>query len=53
MFTVVIEMEPDGGHALHGDLPHADPAGRQVHEDMGFEAGWGAAVDQLVELMGG
>jgi hypothetical protein len=30
---------------------HVDPAGRDAHAAMGFEAGWGAALDQLVELM--
>ena len=54
VFTAVIEMEPDGtGTRYTAVCRHADSAGRQVHEDMGFEAGWGAALDQLVELMGG
>lgn len=32
-------------------VTHADEAGRKQHEAMGFEQGWGAAFDQLVELM--
>ncbi len=52
VFTVVIEMEPtDGGTHYTATVRHADEAGRQVHEEMGFQAGWGAALDQLVELM--
>ena len=54
VFTVVIELEPAGdGTRYTAVCRHADSAGRQVHEDMGFQAGWGAALDQLVELMGG
>lgn len=52
-FTAVVSMEPhgDGGtkysvHAIHGD-----EAARKKHADMGFEHGWGAALDQLVELV--
>jgi uncharacterized protein YndB with AHSA1/START domain len=53
-FTAVIELEPvAGGTRYTATVRHADSAGRQVHEEMGFEAGWGAALDQLVELMGG
>ncbi len=52
VFTAVIEMEPsNGGTHYTATVRHADEAGRQVHEDMGFEAGWGAALDQLIELM--
>lgn len=51
-FTAMIELEPDGDGALYtATVRHADPEGRQVHADMGFEAGWGAALDQLVDLM--
>jgi uncharacterized protein YndB with AHSA1/START domain len=30
---------------------HQDAAGKQTHEDMGFQVGWGIALDQLVELL--
>ena len=54
VFTAFIELEPvEGGTRYTATVRHADAAGRQVHEEMGFEAGWGAALDQLVELMGG
>jgi uncharacterized protein YndB with AHSA1/START domain len=54
VFTAVIEMEPAGsGTRYTATVRHADAAGRTVHEDMGFHAGWGAALDQLVEVMGG
>lgn len=29
---------------------HKDEAARKQHQEMGFEQGWGAALDQLVEL---
>jgi uncharacterized protein YndB with AHSA1/START domain len=31
---------------------HASPEARRKHEEMGFERGWGTALDQLVELVG-
>ena len=30
---------------------HPSPEAREKHEQMGFHHGWGAALDQLVELM--
>ena len=30
---------------------HLDPAMRKEHDEMGFQDGWGAVFDQLVELM--
>ena len=30
---------------------HGDEEGRKQHEAMGFHAGWGAALDQLVALI--
>jgi uncharacterized protein YndB with AHSA1/START domain len=52
LFTAVIEMEPiDTGTRYTATVRHADAEGRRAHADMGFEAGWGAALDQLVELM--
>jgi len=30
---------------------HGDEAARNKHEEMGFHHGWGAALDQLVDLM--
>ncbi len=54
VFTAVIEMEPLGdGTRYTATVRHADAAGCKVHDDMGFQAGWGAALDQLVEVMGG
>ena len=28
---------------------HSDEASRKQHEDMGFQAGWGKALEHLVE----
>jgi hypothetical protein len=30
---------------------HSDDASRKKHEEMGFHAGWGKALEQLVEHM--
>lgn len=32
---------------------HVDIAGRDAHAAMGFNAGWNAALNQLVEMMQG
>ncbi|MBC7842938.1 MAG: SRPBCC family protein [Gemmatimonadaceae bacterium] len=50
--TAIVTIEPEGsGTKYTAHVMHTDPASRQKHADMGFEAGWGAAFDQLVELM--
>lgn len=52
-FTARIEIEPaaDGGTRYRAIAMHANEAGCKQHADMGFEHGWGAALDQLVALM--
>jgi uncharacterized protein YndB with AHSA1/START domain len=52
LFTAVISLEPSEGGTKYTALAiHADEAGRDAHAAMGFHAGWGAALDQLVALM--
>ncbi|MFG0328994.1 MAG: SRPBCC family protein [Phycisphaerales bacterium] len=49
--TAIILLEPEGeGTRYTAIARHADPEARAKHEAMGFEPGWGAALDQLVEL---
>jgi len=51
VFTAIIGIEPvDGGSKYTAIAMHRDPAGAAKHQEMGFEQGWGAALDQLVEL---
>jgi uncharacterized protein YndB with AHSA1/START domain len=52
-FSAVIELEPtaSGGTRYRATAIHRDPEGRKQHEAMGFVDGWGAALDQLVELV--
>jgi uncharacterized protein YndB with AHSA1/START domain len=52
-FTARIEIEPaeNGGTHYRAIAMHADESGCKQHADMGFEHGWGAALDQLVALM--
>jgi uncharacterized protein YndB with AHSA1/START domain len=51
MFTAVITLEPHGkGTKYTAIAMHADEAGRKKHDEMGFHEGWGAALDQLVEV---
>ena len=51
-FTAIIQLDSiEGGTRYSATLLHADAAGREKHAAMGFESGWGAAFDQLVELM--
>ncbi|MGB8818633.1 MAG: SRPBCC family protein [Rhizobiaceae bacterium] len=52
LFTCTLTMEPEGeGTRYKAIARHADAAGATSHKDMGFHDGWGAALDQLVELM--
>jgi len=50
-FTAVITMEPSGsGTRYRAVAMHGEPELKARHEEMGFAEGWGAALDQLVEL---
>jgi uncharacterized protein YndB with AHSA1/START domain len=50
-FTAVITLEPEGeGTRYTAVAIHKDAQGRKTHEEMGFEHGWSAALDQLVEV---
>jgi uncharacterized protein YndB with AHSA1/START domain len=52
LFTACIELRPvDGGTQYRASVVHADADGCARHRAMGFEQGWGAALDQLVALM--
>jgi uncharacterized protein YndB with AHSA1/START domain len=52
MFTAVIELADQGrGTRYTATVIHADEAGCAKHSAMGFEAGWGAALDQLVAIL--
>jgi uncharacterized protein YndB with AHSA1/START domain len=52
VFTATITMEPLGRGTLYtSTAAHPTPEARDVHAAMGFEQGWGAALDQLVDLM--
>ncbi len=51
-FTAKIEFEPlPQGTLYRATVYHTDEAGMKAHEEMGFEAGWSAALDQLVSLI--
>jgi uncharacterized protein YndB with AHSA1/START domain len=54
VFTARIDMQPsDVGCRYAATVRHDTAATCDTHRAMGFEAGWGAALDQLVELMRG
>ena len=42
---------PSGATRYHAIVRHLDEASRLKHEEMGFDAGWRAALGQLLELM--
>lgn len=42
---------PAGGTLYQATVRHVDEVGKRQHEEMGFDAGWRAALAQLVELM--
>ena len=52
-FVVDLRLTPllNGGTSYAVNVIHQDATGRQTHEEMGFQEGWGIALDQLVELM--
>lgn len=51
-FTAVISLEPRGkGTKYTAIAMHTDEESRKKHADMGFQAGWGKALEQLVEHM--
>ena len=54
-FTAEIRFDPlpGGGTRYSACVWHPDEAARDAHAAMGFEQGWGVALDQLVELMRG
>ncbi|MDZ7801401.1 MAG: SRPBCC domain-containing protein [Trueperaceae bacterium] len=50
-FTAVITMEAQGdGTRYVAIAKHRDEAGRSQHEEIGFEQGWGTALDQRVDF---
>ncbi len=52
-FVATLEFIPEGDGALYrATVRHMDEQGMKAHEEMGFEAGWNAALDQLLELIG-
>lgn len=49
--TATILLEPEGtGTRYTAIAQHGDPEIRNKHEEMGFQDGWGTALEQLVEL---
>jgi uncharacterized protein YndB with AHSA1/START domain len=50
LMTAFIALEDAAGGTKYTALVrHGDVPGRQAHEQMGFHAGWGKALGQLVE----
>lgn len=51
LFTAILEFTPiEGGTLYRATARHSTPTDAAAHAEMGFEAGWGAALDQLVAL---
>jgi len=49
--TGEFDLEPDGdGTLLRVVVRHASAQARALHESLGFDEGWGAALDQLAEV---
>lgn len=52
MFTAMIELADHAdGTRYTATVLHADEAGCKKHAAMGFESGWGAALDQLIAMI--
>jgi len=53
-FTAVLTLEPHGqGTKYTALVMHRDEEARKKHEAMGFQEGWGKALDQLVAFVKG
>ena len=51
LFTAVITLQSQGNGTKYSALAmHRAEDERKKHEEMGFHEGWGAALDQLVEV---
>lgn len=51
--TCLLTFEPSaGGTCYHAQVIHRTAEDSRRHEDMGFQAGWGAAIDQLAGYAG-
>jgi uncharacterized protein YndB with AHSA1/START domain len=52
-FVVDLRLAPlkDGGTSYTANVMHQNEASRKAHDEMGFQHGWGASLDQLVELI--
>ena len=49
--TAEIRLAPEGAGTRYTAIArHATPEARKRHEEMGFHEGWGAALDQLIEV---
>jgi uncharacterized protein YndB with AHSA1/START domain len=42
--------QPEGGAIYRATVMHRTSADRDAHANMGFEIGWGLALDQLLAL---
>ncbi len=52
LFTAMVELaDADQGTRYTATVIHADAAGCEQHAAMGFEDGWGTALDQLVAMI--
>lgn len=51
-FTAVIDLAPSGkGTKYSAMVIHGDEEAARTHEKMGFQEGWGKALDQMVEMI--
>jgi uncharacterized protein YndB with AHSA1/START domain len=51
-FTAVISLDShERGTKYTALVMHRDEAERKKHDEMGFQSGWGAAFDQLVDMI--
>lgn len=54
LFTAIVEFEDLAeGSRIKATGRHANQEDARLHEEMGFHAGWGAALDQLLDVIDG
>jgi uncharacterized protein YndB with AHSA1/START domain len=51
-FTAIIELSETQGHTHYrASVLHGNTESREKHASMGFETGWGIALDQMIKMI--
>jgi uncharacterized protein YndB with AHSA1/START domain len=52
LFTAIVLLESQGRKTKYTAIAiHGDEASRKTHDEMGFQDGWGKALDQMIAMI--